>query len=134
VYPGAYPTQKRSARVTNVTKPDHLSDEQIELFGRLAEKVVKLGFALPAILFLETMRPLNFVGSQVMLFFQPMLKTWFTVREYDLIQKALENRETLGYLTDLIEERDGAQKAIEQELKAKLKAEKRARKDAKRKS
>lgn len=120
--------------MTNVTKPDHLSDEQIELFGRLAEKVVKLGFALPAILFLETMRPLNFVGSQVMLFFQPMLKTWFTVREYDLIQKALENRETLGYLTDLIEERDGAQKAIEQELKAKLKAEKRARKDAKRKS
>ncbi|MCB1060405.1 MAG: hypothetical protein KDB65_09250 [Calditrichaeota bacterium] len=120
--------------MTNITKPDHLSDEQVELFGRLAEKVVKLGFALPAILFLETMRPMNFVGSQVMLFFQPMIRTWFTIREYDLFQKALENRETLGYLTDLIEDRDIAQKAIEKELKAKLKAEKRAKKEAKRKS
>lgn len=120
--------------MTNITKPDFLTDEQAELFGRLAEKVVKLGFALPAMLFLETMRPLNFVGSQVMLFFQPMLRSWFTLREYDLIQQALENRETLNYMTDLIEDRDAEQKTRERELKAKLKAEKRAKKAAKRKS
>ncbi|MBK6911591.1 MAG: hypothetical protein IPK53_02595 [bacterium] len=118
----------------DVTAPDYLSPEQIELFARLADKVVGLGFALPAILFLETTRPLNFVGSQVMLFFQPMLRSFFTLRDYDLLQQALERRETLGYLTELIEARDEAAHEREREQKAQRKAEKLARKAAKRKS
>ena len=117
-----------------IVAPDYLNPEQIELLNRLADKVVGLGFALPAVLFLETMRPVNFIGSQVMLFFQPMLRTWFTLREYDLMQQALERRETLGYLTDLIEDKDLEASRKERERKAQRKAEKRAKKDAKRKS
>ena len=120
--------------MNEIVAPDYLSPEQIELFDRLADKVVGLGFALPAVLFLETMRPMNFVGSQVMLFFQPMLRSWFTLREYDLIQQALERRETLGYMTDVIEAKDLEASRKERELKAQRKAEKRAKKDAKRKS
>lgn len=120
--------------MSDVVAPEYLSEQQIELFKRLAEKVVGLGFALPAILFLESMRPLNFIGSQVMLFFQPMLRTWFTLSEYDLIQQALERRETLEYVADLIEEHDQAAKQREREWKAQLKARKRAQKDEKRKS
>ncbi|NUO20120.1 hypothetical protein HUU59_11780 [bacterium] len=114
--------------------PDYLSPEQIELFKRLADKVVGLGFALPAILFLESMRPVNFIGSQVMLFFQPMLRTWFTLAEYDLIQQALERRETLGYFADLIEQQDLVAKQKEREWNAQRKAQKRAQKQEKRKS
>jgi len=117
-----------------VIKPDYLSAEQVQLFERLADRVVGLGFALPAVLFLETVRPVNFVGSQVMLFFQPMLRSFFTLRDYDLLQQALERRETLGYLTDLIEARDEAAQEQERARKAQLKAEKLARKAAKRKS
>lgn len=113
---------------------EFLSPEQIELFGRLADKVVRLGFALPAILFLETMRPVNFIGSQVMLFFQPMLRSWFTLTEYNMLQQALERRETLGYFSDLIEARDLVARNKEREWKAQRKAEKRAQKSAKRKS
>lgn len=40
-----------------------LPSQQVQLFERLADRVVGLGFALPAVLFLETMRPVNFVGS-----------------------------------------------------------------------
>ena len=116
-----------------VVAPDYLSPEQIELFDRLADKVVGLGFALPAVLFLESMRPVNFIGSQVMVFFAPMLRTWFTLREYDLIQQALERRETLGYITDVIEAKDLVRIQKEREWKAQRKAEKRAQKDAKRK-
>lgn len=117
-----------------VTAPDYLNPEQVELFARLADKVVSLGFALPAIIFLESMRPVNFIGSQVMLFFQPMLRSFFTLRDYDLLQQALERRETLGYLTDLIEAHDEAARDRERELKAKLKAEKQARRAEQRKS
>lgn len=113
--------------------PDYLNPEQLELFGRLADKVVGLGFALPAMLFLETMRPMNFIGSQVMIFFAPMVKAFFTAREYDLLQQALERRETIGYLTDLIEARDEAAREKLKEHSAKVKAEKRAARDAKRK-
>lgn len=116
-----------------IPAPDYLSPEQLELFAKLADKVVTLGFALPAVLFLESLRPVNFIGSQVMLFFAPMLRTWFTLREYDLLQQALERRETLGYLADLIEARDEVEQARQKEFRAKLKAEKRAARDAKRK-
>lgn len=117
----------------DIVAPDYMSPEQLELFSKLADKVVGLGFALPAVLFLETLRPVNFIGSQVMLFFAPMIRTWFTLREYDLIQQALEHRETLAYLTDLIEARDQVEQARQKEYRAKLKAEKRAAREAKRK-
>ena len=116
-----------------VIAPDYLSPEQLELFSKLADKVVGLGFALPTVLFLETMRPMNFIGSQVMVFFAPMVKAFFTAREYDLLQQALERRETLGYLTDLIEAKDEVARVKHKEFVAKVKAEKRAAKEAKRK-
>lgn len=101
--------------------PEYLSAEQIRLFERLADRVVKLRFTVPAVIFLESVRPLNFVGSQAMLFFAPVVHALFAMHEYDLLQQALERRETLGYLADLLEAKEEVQ--IERE-----KAEKRARK------
>jgi hypothetical protein len=89
--------------------PEGLTDEQIRLFERLADRVVKLRFTVPAVVFLESVRPLNFVGSQAMLFFAPMVHALFGAHEYDLIQSALERRETLGYLADLLEFKDRIQ-------------------------
>ncbi|MBU0692455.1 hypothetical protein KKC97_07690 [bacterium] len=113
--------------------PGYLTREQIELFDRLASLVVKKRLTAPAILFLESVRPLNFVGSQAMLFFAPMVHALFTVQQYDLIQKALERRETLGYLTDLLEckEEDAARK--ESALREQMKREKKAKRAEKKK-
>ena len=86
--------------------PDYLTPEQIELFERLAARVVKLRLTVPAVLFLESVRPLNFVGSQVMVFFAPMVHALFTARDYDRLQAALERRETIGYLVDLLEAKE----------------------------
>jgi hypothetical protein len=105
--------------------PDYLTPEQVQLFERLSARVVKLRLTVPAMLFLESVRPLNFVGSQVMVFFAPMVHALFTARDYDLLQTALERRETIGYLVDLLEARE--QVEFERE-----RAEKRVRKAAKR--
>jgi hypothetical protein len=109
-----------------VKPPDFLTKEQIELFERLADKVVERRLAMPAILFLESVRPLNFIGSQAMLFFQPMLRSLFTLRDYDLIQQALERRETVGYLADLLEAKDEVLVERERAMKRQLQEQKRA--------
>lgn len=88
------------------TAPSFLSDEQIALFDRIADRVVRRRLATPAILFLESVRPLNYIGSQAMVFFAPVVHALFSLREYDLIQQALEHREAIGYFLDLIEEKD----------------------------
>ncbi len=52
---------------------DELTEEELETLEKLSERVVKMNMAVPAIMFLESVRPLNYLGSQVMLFFRPLL-------------------------------------------------------------
>jgi hypothetical protein len=104
--------------------PDYLTPEQLKLFDRLSDRVVKMRMTVPAMLFLESTRPLNFIGSQAMLFFAPMVHALFAAHEYNLLQQALERRETLGYLADLLE----AKEQVESERE---RAEKQVRKAAK---
>lgn len=52
---------------------DDLSAEEQETLNLIAARVMRMSMAVPAIAFLESMRPLNFVGSQVLLFFRPIL-------------------------------------------------------------
>jgi len=51
-----------------------LTDEDRALLARLAAKVVVRRMAGPAILFLESMRPLNYIGSQALVFLRPFLE------------------------------------------------------------
>jgi hypothetical protein len=59
----------------------------------LLDRPVRLRRATPAVLFLESLWPLSYIGSQVMVFFAPVVHALFSAREYDLIQQALEHRE-----------------------------------------
>ena len=43
------------------------------LIDTVCQEVVKRGMATPAILFLESTRPLNYVGSQTITFFEPVM-------------------------------------------------------------
>ncbi len=106
-----------------VTPPEELTERQIELLGKIADRVIKYRMAMPAILFLESVRPLNFVGSQAMVFFAPIVHSLFSAREYDEIQLALEHRNTIAYLADVLQEK-------ETERLTKEKAEKAAAKEA----
>ncbi len=89
-----------------VTPPEELTERQIELLGKIADRVIKYRMAMPAILFLESVRPLYYVGSQAMVFFAPIVHSLFSAKEYDEIQLALEHRETIAYLADVLEEKE----------------------------
>jgi hypothetical protein len=111
-----------------VRPPDYLSAEQIALFERLADRVVRRRLTVPAVLFLESVRPLNYIGSQAMVFFSPFVHALFDTRQYELIREALERRETLGYLCDVLEAQESIILDRERAEKAARKAAQQARK------
>lgn len=105
-----------------------LRPEDERLLDRIADRVVGMSMTVPAILFLESVKPLSFVGSQALYFFEPMVRAFFTVPEYERFAALLERRETLEALLVRIEAKDQTARQEVRERKARLKAEKEARK------
>ncbi len=89
---------------TSTSKP--FDPEEDALLKKLAQKVVDYRMTVPAILFLESVKPLNFIGSQVLIFFQPFVQVLFTAPEYEKFALAMEKRENVERLICFIEELD----------------------------
>jgi len=100
-----------------------LPAEENAVLDKLAHKVVDRGMAVPAILFIESVKPLNYIGSQTMVFFEPIVQTIFNFKDYDTLRIALEKRETLEILLLKIEDFDAITSAREKRFKKFLKQE-----------
>ena len=83
---------------------------------------------VPAIFFLESMKPLSFLGSQALHFFEPMVRAFFAVQEYDRFASMMERRENLEALLVKIETRDDEERQREKELRERERAERADRK------
>ena len=68
---------------------------------------------VPAIFFLESVKPLSFVGSQAMHSFEPFVHAFFPVRDYERFALMMERRENLEALLVRIEHRDDEARAEE---------------------
>jgi hypothetical protein len=106
-----------------------LSPEDERLLDRLAEFAVSRRMTVPAILFLESVKPLSFLGSQALYFFEPMVRALFTVPEYERFAALMERRENIEVLLVKIETKDESARRAEKERKA----QERAARDAARK-
>lgn len=80
-----------------------LSEADRKLLARLAAAIVLRRMAGPAVLFLTSLRPLNFVGSQAMHFLRPFLTPLLNPRDYRRLAGILERREGLAALVAAIE-------------------------------
>lgn len=87
-------------------RAEALAAEDVALLERLARRVVELRLETPAILTLETARPLSLVAGQAMLFFEPFAQMLFKLPDYERWAALIARREALEALTRLIE--DGA--------------------------
>jgi len=83
---------------------DEVSDE--EILDRVAGRIVSMRMAVPAILFLESSKPLSFVGSQFLVFMEPFVKTFFTATLYDRFAELMEDRDQYELLIRKIERRE----------------------------
>jgi hypothetical protein len=101
---------------------DKYSDHEKELLDKLARKVVHWKMSVPAIMALESVKPLNYIGSQAMVFFEPMIQSLFNLADYDTLRLMLERRETIEMLLLRVEHFDAIAKRKEK-LFNKLKRE-----------
>jgi hypothetical protein len=80
-----------------------LTAEDRQLLARLAEAIAVRQMATPAILFLASMKPLNAIGSQAMVFLRPFVVSLFKPGDYDRIVAIMDRREGVEALIEAIE-------------------------------
>jgi hypothetical protein len=102
--------------------------EHREIMDRFAAKVVDWRMTAPAILFLESAKPLSFLGNQALVFFQPIVQSIFNFKTYDEFIEILEDRENIEYLLLKMEELEAERTAKEREEKKRRREERRAAK------
>ncbi|MBM3322477.1 hypothetical protein FJY69_03225, partial [candidate division WOR-3 bacterium] len=79
------------------------AERRDEILGKIARKVVDLRLTPVAIVILESSKPLSFVGSQMMVFLQPVITAVFPFRQYDEVTALLEDRANVEALIQTIE-------------------------------
>ncbi len=73
------------------------------LINKIAQKVIDYRLAPLAIIFLESSKPLTFLGNQFLIFMQPFYRALFSYREYEEITAMLEDRNNVEVLICEIE-------------------------------
>ncbi len=80
-----------------------LNEQELAVVMKLITIIENRKLTIPTALFLECMQPLNYIGSQMMVFFRPFLTFFFTPLEYDLFQGILEKREGIKMIIEELE-------------------------------
>lgn len=105
--------------------------EQREIMDRFATKVVEWRMTAPSILFLESAKPLSFLGNQALIFFQPIVQSIFSFKTYDEFIEILDDRKNIEYLLLKMEELEAERTKGEREERRRRREERRAAKACK---
>ena len=85
---------------------DQYTESQRQFIDRFSKTIVDRRLATPAIFFLESMTPLNFVASQGLAFFTPIVQIFMKAGDMALLQELLESRQFIPDFIRTIEELD----------------------------
>lgn len=81
-----------------------LSDAEVLYLEKIKEAILKRKMKVPSIMFFESVKPLNFFVSEVMVFLKPILSHIFDPAEYEKVAGILEKRSAIEYLIKKLEE------------------------------
>ncbi len=84
--------------------PVEPTDAQRTVVDLFCRQVVARGLETPALIFLESVRPLNFVSSQTLHFFEPVLSAIADAQASRDLADFLEHRGSIEYLCSRIED------------------------------
>ena len=90
-----------------------ISQSDSQLISNLAEKIVRHGMAVPAIFFLEMVKYMSFIGSQLMVFFGPVITAFVQSESYYKLTHLLEERQNVEFLMLEIERMEADNKKKE---------------------
>lgn len=79
------------------------NDRQVELVDKVCKAVVRRGLIVPALMALEMSRPLNYVASQAMHFFRPIVSVILDGPSIGEFASFLEQRGSIEYLCQRLE-------------------------------
>ncbi|MEP0814090.1 MAG: hypothetical protein HRF49_05435 [bacterium] len=90
-----------------------LSESDEAALMRVGDLVVSRRMEVPAIMALESLRPMNFLGSQVMVMLKPFVGIITDDTFWVSVQEAFEKRASVNFLIEYIEERMNERKRAE---------------------
>jgi hypothetical protein len=79
-------------------RPATLTAADDALLLDLARRITRRGLATPAVLWLESVRPLSFIGSQIMHFLEPFVRLLVSADTFGRLATILEERAHLERL------------------------------------
>ena len=88
-----------------------LTEEEHTAMDRVARFIVRFDLTVPAILWLESLRPLAYSGSQFMYLLSPALSAFLPINQWNALASVLEERGGIETLIAHIE-------AVDQEVPA----------------
>lgn len=85
-----------------------ITEEEKALIEKLSKFVVKKHMSIPAVMFLESVKPLNYVGSSILTFFKPTMGAILSKFEYENLRVLLEKRCSIELLIKSIENNENS--------------------------
>lgn len=114
-----------------MAKPIKITEKQDELLRKIANAIAIRGMSSPTIFFLESVQPLNYIGSQFMAYLEPFI-TFIVPRDaYNDIQQILEQRKGIDYFLTILEDEEFKKQQHEKKVKEDIKNLKKMEKVAK---
>ena len=77
---------------------DALTKDDKAFLSMLSHKIVDLKLVTPSIFFLEMAKPLNFIGSQTMVFFGPIISAFVKTDGYYRAAELFEEHSSVEFL------------------------------------
>ena len=75
-----------------------LTNDDKAFLTKLANKIDELKLITPSIFFLEMVKPLNFIGSQTMVFFVPIISAFVNTAGYYKAAELFEQHSSVEFL------------------------------------
>lgn len=88
-----------------------------DLMAKIARAVVERQLTVPAIVFLESVKPLSFLGNQLMILLNPMVSLIVTSKDYYRFVRMIEDRDNVEKLIEEIEDTNARSQERQRELK-----------------
>lgn len=99
-----------------------------EFMETIAKEIVQRQLTVPAIIFLETIKPLSFLGNQLLIFANPVVSLVVRTGNYYKFVRMIEDRENVEKLTVAIEEENALEVQRKDEMKKARRKERKNRK------
>ncbi|MFQ6609352.1 MAG: hypothetical protein ACE5D7_00990 [Fidelibacterota bacterium] len=77
--------------------------EDRQILTKFSRKIVDRGMSIPAILFLESVKYVSFIGSQALVFFGPIITAFIRSEPYYRLTELLEDRKNIEFILTEIE-------------------------------